>query len=368
MKAVILVGGEGTRLRPLTLRTPKPLMPVANRPFLSHVLANLGRHGVDEAILTTGYLAEAFDDYPDAERYGVKLTVVKERTPLGTAGAVKNVESLVDDVFFVLNGDILTDLDLSALLAFHRQRSAVGTLTLTPVEDPTAYGLVPVDPDGRIQRFVEKPRADEIVTDLINAGTYVLEPDVLKRIPAGVPYSFERDLFPDLLSDLAPMYGFTSHDYWLDLGTPEKYLRANHDVLEGKVGERPPGRQTPSGAWVDEGARVDPAVRMRGPVAVGAGARIELGAVVYPRTTLGPGCHVGEGCVVEDSVFHPDVILEPGVVVQRSVVGAGVTVGTRTRIVDAVLGPDVQVGADNELRGGIRIWPGLNVPDATIRF
>jgi mannose-1-phosphate guanylyltransferase len=368
MKAIILVGGEGTRLRPLTLDTPKPLMPVANRPFLSHVLANLARHGVQEAILTTGYRAEAFDAFPLEERHDVKLTVVQEASPLDTAGAVKNVESLIDSTFVVLNGDILTDLDLSALVAFHREHRAAGTLTLTPVQDPSAYGLVPLQPDGRIERFVEKPRADEIVTNLVNAGTYVLEADLLKRIPAGQPYSFERELFPDLLSDLAPMYGYRSNAYWLDLGTPPKYLHANMDVLEGKAGERPPGRTTPSGAWVGEGSRIDPSVRVRGPVAMGESCRVDLAAVIYPRTCLGARCHIGEAATIEGSVLHDDVEIEPGATVEGSILGRGVKVGSRTRIVDAVVGAGVDVGADNELRAGVRIWPGIEIPDHTITF
>lgn len=365
MKAVLLVGGEGTRLRPLTLDHPKPLIPVANRPFLAHVLSHLGRHGVEEVILTTGYLAEAFEGFsPD----GVRLTVVHEDRALDTAGAVKNAEEHIDSTFLVLNGDVLTDIDISALLAAHREKRAIGTIALTPVEDPTAYGLVPLDADGRIERFVEKPRHDEIVTNLVNAGIYVLEPDVLKRIPAGQPYSFERDLFPDLLVDLTPMYGFRSNAYWLDVGTPRKYLTGNRDVLGGKVGERPPGRETPSGAWVDEGTRIDPSARIRGPVAIGSGCRIDLGAIVYPGSCLGDGCHIGEGSVVEESVLHDDVVLEPGAVVERSVLGRGVNIGHATRVVDAVVGRGVSVGAANELRAGIRIWPGLDIPDGTVRF
>lgn len=365
---MILVGGEGTRLRPLTLDTPKPLMPVANRPFLGHVLAHLAEHRVDEAILTTGYRAEAFDGFPDAETYGVKLTVVREDQPLGTAGAVKHVEDMIDSTFFVLNGDILTDLDLGALLAHHREKEAVGTLALTPVDDPTAYGLVPLDAEGRIERFLEKPRHDEVVTNLVNAGTYVLEPAVLKRIPAGENQSFERDLFPELLYDMAPMFGYRSSAYWLDLGTPPKYLRANQDVLSGKVGVAPPGRQTPAGAWVDEGTRIDPSVRVRGPAAVGANCRIDLGAAIYPSSCFGAGCHLAEGVVVESSVVHDDVEIAEGAHVEGSIVGRGVTIGARTRLSDAVVGPGVRIGADNELRAGMRVFPGLDIPDGTVRF
>ena len=208
----MLVGGFGTRLRPLTLDVKKELMPVALRPFLEHVLANLARHGVDEAILTTGYLAEAFEAFPPERAHGVKLTIVKEDEPLDTCGAVKNVEHLIDGTFLVLNGDIFTSLDLTALVKYHRERETLGTLTLKPVDDPSAYGLVPIDDDGRIERFIEKPKPDEVITNLINAGTYVLEPEVLNYVPDGEPFSFERPavggLFPLLLAEGEALYGF----------------------------------------------------------------------------------------------------------------------------------------------------------------
>lgn len=369
MRAVILVGGEGTRLRPLTFDTPKPLIPVANRPFLEHVLARLSRHGVTEAILTTGYLAEAFEAFPDALTHGVKLTIVREERPLGTCGAVRNVAELLDDTFFVLNGDILTDVDLSEMLRVHRERNAVGTLALSRVRDPSAYGLVPIDGEGRIEQFIEKPRADEsLKTDLINAGTYILEPDALAGVPAGETWSFERQLFPGLLSDGAPLFGFPSQAYWLDLGTPQKYLRANVDVLEGKVGEPPPGERSAAGVWTDTGADIDPTVRLRGPAAIGPDCRVAEGAVIYPLTCIGPDCEIGAGAVIEESVLHEGVVVDPKAVVERSVLAGGVYIGAGSRVADAIIGPGVRVGAENELRSGIRLWPGLEIPDGSIRF
>lgn len=369
MKAVILVGGEGTRLRPLTLDTPKPLIPVGNRSFLEHVLARLSGHGITEAILTTGYLAEAFEAFPSELTHGVKLTVVREARPLDTCGAVANVSSMLDETFFVLNGDILTDLNLTEMLNYHRERNAIGTLALSRVRDPSAYGLVPTDATGRIERFIEKPRADEtLTTDWINAGTYILEPEALKDVTPGQPYSFERALFPGLLDAGAPLFGFESSAYWLDLGTPGKYLRANLDVLEGKVGERPPGRLTPTGVWVDEGARIDPSVRLRGPAALGMHCRIELGAVIYPQSCLGADCVIGEQAVIEESVLHEGVTVGAHAHIERSILAGGVHIGAGCRIVDAVVGPGVRLGSYNELRGGIRLWPGLEIPDGSIRF
>ncbi len=368
MKAVILVGGEGTRLRPLTLDTPKPLVPVGNRPFLEHVLASLSRHGVQEAILTTGYRAEAFDTYPPERTYGVQLTVVREEDPLGTAGAVKNIEHMLTSTFLVLNGDILTNLDLTALVNHHRRKESVATLTLTSVRDPSAYGLVPIDDDGKIQRFIEKPRADEVVTDLINAGTYVLEPEVLQRVPAGENHSVERGLFPRLLAEGAPLYGFQAPAYWLDLGTPEKYLRANRDVLEGRVGEEPPGTRASSGAWVAKTCEVDPWVQIRGPVAIAGGTTIAEGAVIHPLTCIGRDCRIAGGAVIEESVIQEGVEVERGAVIERSIVCTGAKVGAGCRIEDAVVGAGVRLGADNELRAGIRLWPNLEIPPGKVRF
>lgn len=368
MKAVMLVGGFGTRLRPLTLHTKKELMPVANRPFLEHVLANLGRHGVEEAILTTGYLAEAFEDFPDERTHGVKITIVREEEPLDTCGAVKNVQNRLDGTFLVLNGDILTNLDITSLVAYHRERETLGTLTLTPVEDPSAYGLVPIDDDGRIERFVEKPRADEIVTNLINAGTYVLEPDALNYVPTGQPYSFERGLFPLLLAEGEALYGYVSNDYWLDIGTPAKYLRANRDALEGRVGLAPSGVRSDDRIWIGRNTDVDAAARLAGPCAIGENCSIERQAVVGPATCIADGCRVSEKAVVEGSVLHPGATVAAGATVIGSILAPGACIGSGSVVKDAVIGAGVKLGADNELAGGIRLWPGLEVPDKGITF
>ena len=368
----MLVGGFGTRLRPLTLQTKKELMPVANRAFLEHVLANLAKHGVDEAILTTGHLAEAFEDFPDEAAHGVKITIAREDEPLDTCGAVKNVEHLLDGTFLVLNGDIFTSLDITALVSYHHERDALGTLTLTPVDDPSAYGLVPIDDDGRIQRFIEKPRPDEIVTNLINAGTYVLEPHILDFVPAGEPYSFERvhegGLFPLMLAEGEPLYGYISRDYWLDIGTPQKYLKANRDALAGLVGIEPPGVASDNRVWIGRGAEVDPAAQIVGPCAIGEDAVIEHGAVVGPLTSVGRGCRVGSGAVVEGSVLHDGVDISENAHLSGTICAGGSRVGAATKCTDVVIGPGVKIGADNELRGGMRLWPGLEIPDRGLTY
>jgi mannose-1-phosphate guanylyltransferase len=368
----MLVGGLGTRLRPLTLHTKKELMPVANRPFLEHVLASLGRHGVDEAILTTGYMAEAFEGFPSRRTHGVKLTIVRETEPLDTCGAVKNVEGLIDGTFLVLNGDILTSLDITALVAYHRDRETLGTLTLTPVEDPSAYGLVPIDDDGRIERFIEKPRPEEILTNLINAGTYVLEPEILNYVPAGEAFSFERvregGLFPLLLAEGEALYGYVSNEYWLDIGTPKKYLQANTDTVEGLVVLEPPGVRSDDRTWIGRGSEIDPSARISGSTAVGEGCVVGRGAMIGPRVCVGDGCVIGEGASLQESVLHPGARIERGAFVSGSVVASGAVVGAGSHVTDAVIGHDVTVGADNELSGGVRLWPGLTVPDQGITF
>ena len=372
MKAVMLVGGLGTRLRPLTQHVKKELMPVANRPFLEHVLAHLARHGVEEAILTTGYLAEAFEDFPSESTHGVRLVIVRETEPLDTCGAVKNVEEHLDGTFLVCNGDILTGLDISALVAFHRERETLGTLTLTRVDDPSAYGLVPIDEDGRIERFIEKPKPDEIVTDLINAGTYVLEPEILAYVPAGVPYSFERvregGLFPLLLAEGEALYGFVSDAYWLDIGTPEKYLKANRDVLDGFVGLEAPGTPRGDRIWVGRGSEIHASATLSAPCAIGEGSTVGRGAAIGPHACLGPACRIDEGAVVSGSVLHDGVIVGAEASVNGSVLGPGASIGPGCVVSDAIVGAHVRLGAANELRAGIRVWSGVDVPDRGITF
>ena len=379
MKAVMLVGGFGTRLRPLTLSVKKELLPVANYPFLEHVLANLAKHGVYEAILTTGYLAEAFEAFPRDRAHGVKLTIVREEEPLDTCGAIKNVEHLIDGTFLVLNGDIFTSLDLTALISYHRERETLGTLTLKPEEDPSAYGLVPIDEDGRIERFVEKPKTpEEIVTNLINAGTYVLEPDALNYVPAGEPFSFEGGvrsggrvdvgLFPLLLAEGEALYGYVSNEYWLDIGTPQKYLQANHDALDRLVGMEPAGIEKGRGVWIGRGCEIDPTAKLIAPVVIGDDARIGREAVVGPRSAIGVSATVGDHAVIEGSVLHERAHVAASATVRDSIIAGGATIGRATESVGAIVGAGVHVGADNELAHGLRLWPGLDVPDRGITF
>jgi NDP-sugar pyrophosphorylase family protein len=320
LKALILAGGFGTRLRPLTLTRPKHLLPIVNRPHIEHVFDLLQRHGVHEVVLLTSYLAETFDDtVAGASARGLSVEVTHEPEPLGTAGAIKNAEAFLgDESFLVFNGDVLSDIDLGAVLQFHRAKDSETTIVLTPVEDPSAFGVVPTDDDGRVQAFIEKPPPGEAPTNYINAGIYVLEPSVLGRIPAGEVWSAERQLFPGLVAEGASVYAVGSDAYWMDIGTPQKYLDANIDALAGRYrcAEVPlPGPGTvvrAQDADVATGAQVSDACLGRGS-SVGAGAIVE-------RSVLLPGAEVGPGARVVGSILGENAIVAPGAeVVERAI-------------------------------------------------
>lgn len=317
MRAVVLVGGFGTRLRPLTLTTPKQMLPVVNRPMIERVVEHLGRHGVTTAILSLGYRPDAFTDaYPDGRCAGVDLHYAVEPEPLDTAGAIRFAADHggVDERFIVVNGDVLTDLDVTALVEFHDRRGAEGTIALTKVDDPSAYGVVPTAPDGRVEAFIEKPARDEAPTDLVNAGTYVLEPSVLERIPSGQRVNVERVTFPAMVAD-GTLYAMDGTAYWIDAGTPPSYLAANLDLVAGRRGAPEPGVHpdaTVEGAVdqavVGPGAVVEAGARVTGSVLL-AGAVVEAGARVV-GSVLGPGAVVRASAVVEGSVLGDHVAVE----------------------------------------------------------
>lgn len=313
MKALLLAGGFGTRLRPLTYTRPKHLLPIANRPHILHVFDLLGRHGIDEVILTTSYLAEAFDDVVRSARdRGIIVRVTHEEVALGTAGAIKHAEQEIGNAaFLVFNGDVLTDVDLADLLARHENEHAEATILLTPVEDPSAFGVVPTEDDGRVISFVEKPPAGEVPTNLVNAGVYVLQPSVLERVPAGKEWSVERALFPDLVAHGARVFAHHLPCYWMDIGTPEKYLQANLDALAGRFVHQ--------GVAVASDAQVDPEAEVSASC-VGEGSRVERGARV------------------DRSVLLPGVVISEGALVEGCVLGEGVVVGAQARVADRTVG------------------------------
>jgi NDP-sugar pyrophosphorylase family protein len=371
LQAVILAGGFGTRLRPLTSTRPKPLIPFANEPFLLHMLRQLAASGFNDVVLSTMYLPEAFDELiPAARKAGVEVVLSSEDTPMGTSGAVKRLSHLLDETFLVFNGDILIDLDLVQLVAMHKQRAAAATLALVRVPDPSAFGLVPIDADGRVQAFLEKPGPDEEawVTDLINAGVYVLEPSVLEHVPAGQPSSFERNLFPSLLASGAPVYGYEVHGYWRDLGTPIAYLAAQADLLEGRLNLPISATERGRGQWFSDAAEVEPGAVLRGPLMIGPGAKVEREGRVFGPSVLGPRAVVAGGARVERSVLLAGARIERGAKVTDSIVGANVVVGSGAVVTDgAILGDGVVIDEGNLLAAGVRVAPGVHLPRGAIR-
>jgi mannose-1-phosphate guanylyltransferase len=320
VKAIVLVGGFGTRLRPLTLHTPKQMLPVVDRPMIEWVLAHLAEHGIDEAVLSLGYRPDAFEDaYPDGQCAGVALQFAVDPEPLDTAGAIRFAarQAGVDERMVVVNGDVLTDLDVGALVAFHDAAGAEGTIALHQVDDPSRYGVVPTDDDGRVQAFVEKPPAGEEPSDRINAGTYVLEPSALERIPEG-RVSIERATFPAMVADGTLFAMDDGGVYWLDGGTPETYLAAQLDLTSGRRSiDAPPAVST--AAWIDREASVEGSVVQRA-------AMVRAGATVKGSVLL-PGCVIGEGAMVLDSIVGPGAIIGGGAVVRElSVIGDGAVV------------------------------------------
>ncbi|GAA0338345.1 NDP-sugar synthase [Streptomyces olivoreticuli] len=354
-EAILLVGGKGTRLRPLTMNTPKPMVPAAGVPFLTHQLARARAAGVEHVVLATSYLAEVFEPYfGDGSALGLHLEYVTEVEPLGTGGAIRNVASRLrsapDEPVLIFNGDILTGLDIEALVDTHRTTGADVSLHLTRVEDPRAFGLVPTDATGRVTAFLEKPQTpEEIVTDQINAGAYVFNRSVIDSIPADRPVSVERETFPGLLAAGAHLQGMVDSTYWLDLGTPQAFVRGSADLVLGRApSPAVPGRC--GDRLVLDTAEVAPDAKLTGGTVIGAGAVVEPGARVDGSTVL-------DGAVIE-----------AGAQVRDSLVGAGARIGARTVLEGAVIGDGAHVGADNELRAGARIWCEAQIPPASIRF
>ncbi len=366
MQAVILVGGEGTRLRPLTSTVPKPVVPLVDRPFISYMLEWLCAHGIDDVIMSCGFLATSVRNVlGDGSAYGIRLRFVEEPDPRGTAGALKFAESMLDESFLMLNGDVLTDIDLSEQIAQHERTGATATLALVPVEDPTAYGLVHLDDDRAVRDFVEKPSSDRIDTNLISAGAYVLKREVLQLVPPERNVSIEREVWPRLIGE--GLYGFPSHSYWLDIGTPARYLQGTFDILEGNV------RTAVGERLGDSYMAVSPAADVRGraipPAVIEAGASVAEGAHVGSLVVLGSDVKIGAGSTIERAVILNGSEIGENCTLRDCIVAAGCRVGAGTHIQEgAVLGEGVTVGADNAIAGGARIFPGVTLPDGAIKF
>jgi mannose-1-phosphate guanylyltransferase len=366
MQAVILVGGEGTRLRPLTSTVPKPVVPLVDRPFISFMLEWLKGHGIDDVIMSCGFLATSVRNVlGDGSGLGIRLRFVEEPDPRGTAGALKFAEPMLDERFLMLNGDVLTDIDLTAQIAQHERTGARATLALVPVDDPSAYGLVHLNEDHSVKDFVEKPSSDRIDTNLISAGAYVLEREVLDLVAADRNVSIEREVWPRLIGD--GLYGSPSESYWLDIGTPERYLQGTFDIIEGNVATAVQERLGSDYLAIDDAAEVQG--RVIPPAVIERGVSVAEGAHVGSLVVLGQDVAIGAGSTVERAVIMNGTEIGPGCTLRDCIVAAGCRVGEGTRITGgAVLGEGVTIGADNVIAHGARIFPGVTLPDGALRF
>jgi mannose-1-phosphate guanylyltransferase len=352
VEAVILAGGRGTRLQPLTLRTPKPMLPLAGVPFLTHQLARLSAAGVEHVVLATSYLPEVFQErYGDGAGLHLRLDYVTEAEPLGTGGGIRNVagrlESGPQDPVLILNGDVLSGHDLTAQLELHQRRGAAVTLHLVEVDDPRAYGCVPTGSDGRVTDFVEESPSPP--TNRINAGCYVFARHIIDRIPAGRPVSVEREVFPGLLADGQLLVGDVDSSYWLDVGTPATFVQGSADIVRGIAGSAAL-QSAPGESLVGAGSVVDPTARVSGGSAVAGGSTVAEDAQVH-GSVIGRGVEIGAGSSL-----------------QRCLVGDGVRIGPRCHLTDVVVGDGARIGCDNELAAGARVWTDAVIPDAAIRF
>lgn len=331
MQALILAGGKGTRLRPLTMHTPKPIVPIANKPFLLYQLELLKRADVKDVILSLSYQPQKIEDkIGDGTDYNVRVSYAVEASPLGTAGAYRNAASMISETTVVFNGDVLTDIDMNEVIRSHRERQAAATIVLAPVPNPTAYGLVETDKDGRVRRFLEKPKPEEVTCDTINAGIYILEPRVLDYVPEGEPFMFEYGVFPKLLEHNEPFYSYVWRGYWRDIGTASSYLQANLDVIAGRVELLPPPT-TQRGEKFDESAEVEP------PSAVDPGCTLKPGVRII-NSVISRNCYIEERARIENCVIRAGTRIGAGSSIQRAVIGKGCHIGRSVEIKGAVLG------------------------------
>ncbi|MCA1721349.1 MAG: NTP transferase domain-containing protein [Actinobacteria bacterium] len=360
MRAVVMAGGEGTRLRPMTANQPKPLLPVVNRPIMEHVLRLLKRHGFDETVVTVQFLASLVRTYfGDGDELDMHLSYATEEMPLGTAGSVKNAEdALRDDSFVVISGDALTDIDLSALVAAHRERGALVTVCLKRVPDPLEFGIVITDEESRIERFLEKPTWGQVFSDTVNTGIYVMEPEVFAHVAKGEQVDWSADVFPKLVEAGAPLFGYVADGYWEDVGTHDSYLRAQADVLNRQVQVDIDGFEVAPGVWIGEGAEVDAEAVLKGPLCIGDYAKVEAGAELREFTVLGNNVVVKGGAFLDRAVVHDNVFIGPQVSLRGCVVGKNSDVMRAARIEEgAVIGDECVVEEEAYISSGVKVYP-----------
>jgi NDP-sugar pyrophosphorylase family protein len=334
MKAILLAGGKGTRLRPLTIHTPKPIVPIFNRPFLHYQIDLLKQvPEIDEVILSLNYQPRRIEEiFGDGADVGIKIRYVVEPVPLGTAGAIKYAGDNVTESVVVFNGDVLTQIDLAAVIRLHRERQARATIVLTPVDNPTAYGLVETDAQGNIRRFLEKPKPEEITTNNINAGIYILEPDTFDRIPSEVAWSIERSFFPSLVERSETFVGYIYNGYWIDIGTPEKYSQVHRDIMDGRYHAAPFRDLPPPRTWVSPEARIEEGATVEGPCFIDEGALVKAGARVGPYSVIGKQAQIEEGVTIDGGIIWPNCRISRDASVRDAILGRNCHLGRNASV------------------------------------
>ena len=354
-----MAGGEGTRLRPLTSNQPKPMVPVVGKPCIEHIVELLKRHGFDEVIVTLAFLPQAIRSYfGDGDTLGVAIEYSVEESPLGTAGSVRLASGKLDDTVLVISGDALCDIDLGALMEFHREREAAVTIALKSVENPLEFGIVVTDEGGRIERFLEKPSWGQVFSDTINTGIYVLEPDVLKHVPTDRPYDFSKELFPHLLEMGRPLYGKVCDGYWQDIGNLDQFRQANFDALDGKVELDIPGIRLRGNIWLGEGVEIDDLEDIEGPAFIGNYCRISPQASIGPYSVLSTSVTLRERAHTVRSVIDVGTYVGRSALVEGAIIGRGCDVRSHARVQEgAAIGDEVVLGAQSVVYPGVRIYP-----------
>ncbi|MHB8780691.1 MAG: sugar phosphate nucleotidyltransferase [Candidatus Geothermincolia bacterium] len=358
MRAVVMAGGEGTRLRPLTSNQPKPMVPICNRPIMEYILELVRGHDMREVVVTLQFLPTLIRNYfGDGADWGLDLSYMVEEKPLGTAGGVKNASAFLDDTFLVISGDALTDIDLSAVAAFHRERRAMVTIAMVRVANPLEFGIVVTDAEGRIERFLEKPNWGQVFSDTINTGIYILEPSIFEYIPEG-PFDFSHDLFPLLLEKGFPVYGYVAEGYWCDVGNFEQYARAHKDIMDGKTRMRPPGFDVGGGIWLGEGCDIAPGANIKGPAVLGDHCRLEDGCTVREYSVLGNNVVLKEGGFVHRTLINDNTYVGNGSHLRGCIVGKNCDIKANVRLEEGVvIGHDCKIGENVVVNHDVKIYP-----------
>jgi mannose-1-phosphate guanylyltransferase/phosphomannomutase len=369
MRAVLMAGGSGTRLRPLTCDLPKPMVPILNRPIAEHIINLLKRHQITEVIATLHYLPDSMRDYfQDGSEFGIQMTYsVEDEQPLGTAGCVKNVDELLNDTFLVISGDSITDFNLQAAIAFHKEKRSKATIVLTRVPNPIEFGVVIADKEGRIRRFLEKPSTSEIFSDTVNTGTYILEPEVLEYLPDNEECDFSKDLFPLLLEKDEPMYGYVAEGYWCDVGHLDAYREAQYDALQRKVKLDFAYEEKSPGVWIGQNTYIDPTAKIEAPVIIGNNCRIGPGAIVEAGTVIGDNVTIGVGADLKRPIIWNGATVGDEAHLSACVIARGTRVDRRAQILEgAVIGSLSTIGEEAQISTGVRVWPSKRIESGAI--